>query len=116
MQSGSKAWNKPIWQTTLSCNYNLLNKLIATADLFIQGTRYAHPINGLIQGNNIIVTTSGTKKLNPYVDANLGLEYRYSKKLSGFVTFNNLAFKRYEAWSYYPVQSFNFLAGITMVF
>jgi hypothetical protein len=116
MESHSKPWYKPIWQTTFSANYNLKNKLIATADVFIQGKRFTTYETTYVHQGNVIVAVSSTKELKPFVDANLGLEYRYSKKLSGFITLNNLAFKRYELWSHYPVQNFTFLAGITMVF
>jgi hypothetical protein len=110
-----KPWHKPLWQTTLTVNYNLKNKIIATADFFMYGTRYAYTPSSA-QGNGITVTSTRINKLKPIFDANIGLEYRYSKKLSGFVKFNNLGFSRYYLWNNYPSQKFNFLAGVTMVF
>lgn len=106
-----KPWHKPRWQTTLTANYNLKNKIIVTTDIFVFGQREAR-----ILESGLLVSTFASKTLKTAVDANIGLEYRYSKKLSGFVNFNNLGFKRYWLWNNYPSQKFNFLAGITMVF
>ena len=106
-----KPWQKPLWQTTLSINYNLKNKIVATADVFVIGNR-----NARILETGPLVSIYAAKELKPLVDLNLGLEYRYSKKLSGFAHFNNLGFKRYTLWNNYPTQKFNFLMGITMVF
>ena len=104
-------WHKPLWQTTLTFNYNLKNKIIATADIFVYGKRSARTLK-----SDTLVSVFVAKELKPIVDANIGLEYRYSKKLSAFVNFNNLGFKRYTMWNNYPTQKFNFLLGLTMVF
>jgi hypothetical protein len=49
-------------------------------------------------------------------DANLGVEYRYNKRISLFVNFNNFAAQRYQRWLGYPVQSFQFMMGATFRF
>jgi len=51
--------------------------------------------------------------LKGYVDLNLGLEYRYTKILSGFVRLNNILGTRYQAWNQYPGMGFNVLFGFT---
>ncbi|TAL58615.1 MAG: hypothetical protein EPN85_11250 [Bacteroidetes bacterium] len=106
-----KPWHKSLWQTTLTANYNLKNKIVATADIFVYGKR-----NARIFKPDPWVSVSIPKELKPVMDANIGLEYRYSKKLSAFVNFNNLGLKRYTLWNNYPSQKFNFMAGVTMVF
>ncbi len=111
MEKELKPWHKPLWQTTLSVNYNLKNKIVATADIFILGKRNVRLVEDGLLGSVFVA-----KEIKPIVDANLGMEYRYSKKLSAFINFNNLGFKRYTLWNNYPSQKFNFLAGITMVF
>lgn len=111
MQKELKPWHKPLWQTGLTANYNLKSKIIVKADIFILGNR-----NARVLENGLLVSVHAPKELKPIVDANLGLEYRYSKKLSGFVDFNNLGFRRYTLWNNYPSQKFNFLAGVTLVF
>ena len=49
------------------------------------------------------------------LDINLGAEYRYSKMLSFFVNFNNIANTRYYRWEKYPSQRFNLMAGLTFI-
>jgi len=111
MKNELKPWQKPMWQTTLTANYNLKNKIIATADIFLYGKRSAKVVKA-----DSLVSIFSVQEMKAIVDVNIGLEYRYSKKLSGFVKFNNLGFRRYSIWNNYPSQKFNFLAGITMVF
>ena len=110
-----KAWHKPLWQATLSGNYNLQDKIVATVDLFVYGESYAFtPLQG--QGTNITVISTSIQTLKPIVDANIGVEYRYSKKLAAFAHLNNLGFKSYERWNNYPTQKFNFLIGVSATF
>ena len=111
MKNELKPWHIPLWQTTLSANYNLKNKIIATADIFMFGKR-----NAKILQTNSLVAIFTSKEIASVIDANIGLEYRYSKKLSAFMSFNNLGFKRYTLWNNYPSQKFNFLMGVAMVF
>lgn len=115
MATELKPWHRPTLQLTFSGNYNLKNKIIVCADVFVVGKRFAY---STAQGQGLGVTVSSTSitELKTIVDANLSLEYRYSKKLSGFLNFNNLGFKRYEIWNNYPSYKFNFLAGITVAF
>jgi hypothetical protein len=115
MDKELRPWHKPLWQTTLAVNYNLKNKIIATADLFVYGKRSAY-VTMQGQGAGITVVSTSVFDLKPIIDANIGLEYRYSKKLSAFVHFNNLGFKSYELWNNYPTQKFNFLVGVTAAF
>ncbi len=111
LKTETQAWHRPQLQGTLTANYSLKNKIIAKADIFIYGKRFSRDIK-----TDSLVTIFVTRDLKEIIDANIGLEYRYSKKLSAFVNFNNLGFKRYMMWNNYPTQKFNFLAGITMVF
>lgn len=111
MKHELKPWQKPLWQTGITANYNLKNKIIATADIFLYGKRDAR-----ILKTDSLGSVFAPKELKAIVDANIGLEYRYSKKLSAFVKFNNLGFMRYAIWNNYPSQKFNFLLGVTMVF
>lgn len=105
MENELKAWNKPELQISLSGQYNIQNKIIAKADIFVYGNRYSKLYN-----------PERAYKLNPFVDANLSLEYRYSKILGAFLNFNNLGAVKYYQWYNYPVQRFNVLAGISYSF
>lgn len=110
-----RPWHRPALELTFSANYNLRNKIVVNADVFVIGKRFAYtPAQG--QGTGISVTGNIINELKAITDANLSLEYRYSKKLSAFLHLNNLGFKRYELWNNYPSQRFNFLAGVTVAF
>ena len=52
------------------------------------------------------------KPLGTLFDINLGAEYRYNKRISGFIQLNNAAAQRYLRWHNYPVQGFQIIGGI----
>ena len=56
------------------------------------------------------------KSLGLIADINLGLEYRYNKRISAFIQMNNIASQRYNRWYNHPVQIFQFMGGITARF
>ena len=115
MTSELEPWHKPLWQTTLSANYNLKNKIVVTADVFLIGNRFSYsPLQG--QGTGVFITSTSINDMKPIVDANLGLEYRYNKKYSAFCHLNNLGFSRYYFWNNYPTYGFNFRLGLTVAF
>ncbi len=106
----AKAYHKPDFDLTFSAIYNLRSKFIIKGDLFFIGKQYA-----LTQVNNNMVYTTEPKLLKGIADINLGAEYRYSKMLSFFVKFNNIANVRYYRWERYPSQRFNLMIGLTFV-
>lgn len=104
------AWNKPNWKGKFGLFYNLRNKIIAGAEINAIGKR------------NLLVSKSptGWMTLAPVVTEepvhiNLGIsaEYRYSKILSFWLKINNISWKRYYEWAYYPSQMFNFMVGFS---
>jgi hypothetical protein len=103
----SKAWHKPNSIVSIVAKYNLNDKVFADVSLFGRGPQYARFMSG-----GFVVA----QKLNGYVDANLGLEYRYSKILSVYVHLNNLGFSRYYRWALYPSEEFNVMGGLTYAF
>lgn len=104
-------WHRPSVQLSFCTNYNLKNKIIIISDIFFVGKRFA---GERTFGNGLVLYRN--KELKPIFDANFGIEYRYSKKLSAFLHLNNLGFKRYYLWNNYPSYKFNFLAGVTAAF
>ena len=110
-KSLTRAYQKPDFDLTFSGIYNLQSKIIVKADLFFVGQQWAQT---QITDNNGVASLS-PKQLKGYVDANLEAEYRYSKMLSFFVKFNNIANQRYYKWDRYPSQRFNFMFGVTFV-
>lgn len=107
MENELKPWYKPAFDSKLIGHYNLQDKFIIRAELIANGTSYA----GIYQD-----TLLTSFKIKPWLDANLGVEYRYNKKLGFFVNFNNIAASRYYRWYNYPSYRFNFLAGFSFIF
>lgn len=107
----NKAFHKPNYDLTLSGFYNLKSKIIIKADIFAIGSQWALT-KDVETGDSI---TFKPLLLKGLVDCNLGAEYRYSKMLSFFVNFNNIANMRYMRWEKYPTQRFNMMIGLTFV-
>ena len=66
---------------------------------------------GVIEENGQLI-----QPLNFIIDANLGIEYRYSKRISAFVQLNNFASQSYQRWYNAPVQQFQVMGGVTFRF
>jgi len=110
-QNLTRAYHKPEFDLTFSGVYNLKSKFIIRADLFFMGRQWA-----LTQAaDNAGGTTLTPKQLKGWADLNLEGEYRYSKMLSFFARFNNIAGQRYYRWERYPSQRFNFMLGLSFV-
>lgn len=101
--SEAKAWHMPNWDMTITANYNLQDKIIVSSDLFMIGKRYAKSL----------LTPDLPIELKQIVDLNLGLEYRYTKILSGFIKVHNIGAARYYKWNQYPTRRFSIVAGFS---
>lgn len=114
MKTELRAWYKPQVKISLSANYNLRDKIVAKVDLFYMDNQFAK------QFASDSTTTSGmkvvAKELKGVFDANIGLEYRYTKKLGFFLNFNNIANFRYYRYSNYPTQKFSLMGGLSYSF
>lgn len=114
MKTELRAWYKPQVKISLSANYNLRDKIVAKVDLFYIDNQFAK------QFASDSTTTSGVKvvakELKGVFDANIGLEYRYTKKLGFFLNFNNIANFRYYRYSNYPTQKFSLMGGLSYSF
>lgn len=96
------AWHKPSWDAGLKAEYNLRNKIVASADLTVTGERYAlvrYPVNVV--------------KFPVHPNLNLGVEYRYTPALSFWLKCNNISYRTYYEWNYYPSRNFMLLGGFT---
>ncbi|MCK5774552.1 MAG: hypothetical protein KAH25_00160 [Bacteroidales bacterium] len=101
------AWHKPQYKLTLSGNYNIGNKILLKAQIFANGAS-----NALVEENKIMVA----EKISGYVDANLGIEYRYRKKLGIFLNLNNISASKYYRYYNYPSYRFNAMLGLSYIF
>jgi len=116
------AWHKPSLEISVGGFYNMADKLVIRADVFFIGKRFAkslRPVNGLEL--TAVTSPDGQEvyypiEINAIFDANVGVEYRLTKKVSAFVNVNNLTTKKYQLWLRYPNQSINILFGGTVRF
>ena len=109
------AWQKPEFLITLSALLDLSDKIIVKSDIYLVGKRtvFSHhepQIFSSFEDGKYVYN------LNPLIDMNLSAEYRYNKKVSGFIQFNNFIGRKYQYWSNFPVQSINILGGVTFSF
>lgn len=100
-----KAWHKEPWMLTFAGSYNIANKIFVRTDWFVNGPRYAKAYG-----------TETSAQLKSRVDANLGVDYKYSKNLSAFVKLTNITASRYYLWQNYPSYRLNALAGVSYSF
>lgn len=98
----SQPWHIPQLEASLQGFWNLGGKIIAHAEIFAVGQRWAQNPEDATQKIS----------LNGFVDGNLGIEYRYTKFLTAFLQIGNIAAQKYQRWNYYAVQRFNLLAGV----
>lgn len=108
--SAAYPWHKPNFDLTFSANYNLKSKIIVKADVFVIGKQWA-----LQKHFENSAPVYKAIRLNGITDLNLGVEYRYTRLLSAFVSFNNIGNFRYFRWDKYPTQKFNAMIGLTFV-
>jgi len=95
-------WNKPEFDISLQARYNMGDKIILNAGIYTIGSRYYENYN-----------LSLDEKLPLTFDLNLGLEYRYSKLLTFWVRFNNMAAQSYYLYNQYPSYSFRAMLGFS---
>ena len=109
------AWQKPEFLITLSALLDLSDKIIVKSDIYLVGKRtvFSHHEPQIFSS---FEDGKYVNNLNPLIDMNLSAEYRYNKKVSGFIQFNNFIGRKYQYWSNFPVQSINILGGVTFSF
>lgn len=117
-RNNTYAWNLPQFQLILRGNYNLYDKFIVNLDMTYEGGRKALVYEKWNTDTEGVTEENGqlAKSLGFIADVNLGVEYRYNKRISAFVQLNNLAAQRYKRWYNYPVQGFQVMGGFTFRF
>lgn len=116
LEDEAEAWNLPPYQLALGASYSMQGKLIVTAEALFLGERkagyYTNPGDASLEP----AVAPVTKDLDGFLDLHLGLEYRYTKRLSVFLDMSNISASKYERWSRYPVQRGLLLGGATYSF
>jgi len=101
--NAQKAWHKPQFDLTFKTTYNLRDKILFDLSFLGYGKRYAKKFDN---GNEPV-------EMKGFLDANLKIEYRYSKLLSAFLNVCNISASGYELWNQYPAQRLNLMVGFT---
>ena len=106
------AYSRPSSEVKLNSTFNIGDKFLLRADVFYVGERKGGTYD----------RTNGNKddvyeiKLDPFVDMNIGIDYRYNKNVSVFFNFNNMAAARYMRYTNLDVYGFNALGGVSLTF
>ena len=97
----AKAWNLPQAEIIVQASYNLFDKFLVKGGLDMSFGRYAKVYEA---GTNVTAFNNQfVYDLGNIIDGNLTLEYRYNKRISGFIQLNNIASQRYLRFYNYPV-------------
>lgn len=105
-----EAWNLPELKGYINAQYKANSWFVGTK-IYFNGTTKDFTIPyGEIEENGSII------KNNSYVDLNFNGGYIFSDRLSAFGKINNAIGENYHRFVNYPVQSAQFLAGITYKF
>jgi hypothetical protein len=105
LRDDDHAWNKPTFDVSLQARYNMGDKIIVTMGIYTIGKRYYE---------DFIWQDDGSEPTLPLdVDANLGIEYRFTKMLSFWARLNNIAAQRYYLYNQYPSFRFRGMVGFT---
>ena len=104
-----------MYQFIVRANYVLNKKLILHLDLNGEGGRkalvYDSTLPNVFKENGKFI-----KDLGLIVDGNIGAEFRYTDRISGFLQINNVAAQQYFRWYNYPVQALQIMGGVTIRF
>ncbi len=95
-------WNKPSWDISLQARYNMSNKILIDLGIYTIGKRYYEDYDPAVE-----------EELPWVLDANLGIEYRYTKLLSFWARINNIAARQYYLYHQYPSYKFRIMLGFT---
>lgn len=112
LDNEDKAWHKPGLIISFAADYTMQEKILLRLEVLNRSQIYAK----LFDENNNNEIQVVAEKIKGFTDLNLGVEYRYSNALSGFVSLNNLLGQRQFRWYNYPSYRFNLLLGVTYSF
>lgn len=108
------AWHTPKFKGWLTGRMDLQDKIVFTTDFVFMTKQYA-PSNNSFAGEQVADGVYAIE-MDPIFDINLGVEYRYNRKISGFLQLNNIASQAYQRYNFYPTQQFNIMFGFTYGF
>jgi hypothetical protein len=115
------AWHQPDIKFTFNGEYNLRDKFLISSQIYYVGKRWVRTeANHHTEVDDVTTLAAPappfTYQLKGFIDANFKVEYRYNKRLSGWLQFNNMLATKYQRFNAYPVQRFNAMMGFTYGF
>ena len=110
LRDDDHAWNRPSFDISLQARYNMGDKILVNMGVYTIGKRYYEDFNWDFV-NDVPVDLEESLPLT--VDANLGVEYRYTKLLSFWARINNLAAQKYFLYHQYPAYKFRVMLGFS---
>lgn len=114
MKQQAEPWHLPNLRLSVGADYNLAKKFYARLLVHAENDRMALSVNE-VQGSEVAGEFFSVK-LKGFVDVDLGIEYRYTKRLSAFIDVKNIFATRYQRWYNYPTQRFLLMGGLTFSF
>ncbi|PCH66424.1 MAG: hypothetical protein COC01_08055 [Bacteroidetes bacterium] len=105
LKTEEKAWHTPSLTLKFTGYYSIGNKINLSGSVYAINKTYSK-----------INSPSLIKEYNGFIDANLGVEYKYSKAISAFIDMKNLANKNYYLWHNYQSSGFNIIGGVKYAF
>lgn len=112
----AEAWNLPAYKLAFGAVYDLQDKLLVKVEAEFLGRRKAERATFTTTAEGTTTTSLERFDLSGYMDLHLGLEYRYTKRLSVFLDASNLSASKYERWARYKLQRGLVLGGFTFAF
>jgi len=111
----NEAWNLPKYEASVDIDYSFLDKFSLKLSSQFVGERYT--MTGMPQlGESPLLNGNYKVAMPAYIDANIGLEYRYNRRMAVWVSLNNLTGAQYKHWDAYPNQGFQALFGASYLF
>jgi hypothetical protein len=114
------AWNLPSSNWSVEASYGFLEKFKVDCSFEIIGSRSAltqiqpdPEALPILQNGDIF---SYSVDLPSYIDANIGVEYRYNSRTALWLRCSNVLNSSYRKWVGYPVQGFQALFGASYAF
>jgi hypothetical protein len=114
-QFAAEPWNLPPYSINFGATYDFRDKLLVKLEALFLGARKGVTTETFVS-NTETYTVNTSHDLDGFMDLYLGLEYRYTKRLSLFLDVSNLSASKYERWHMYPVQRSLILGGATYSF
>jgi len=107
LSGDAEALFRPDFKFTLNGTYTIAEKIYL-------GTQWSYSTSR--NAINYEPTGGDYTTLKGFLDANLTIDYKYSKVMSVFVNLNNFTASKYSRWYNYPSYRFGAMAGLSYSF